>query len=140
LATFKKILYHKRIWDHAFGMNQKNQTPATTKLLYDLEILNCDYGDSSPYIPPGRATQLVRKMNQGKGACDTAIVKHENGALALQWGRFPENLLPDECRELTRCELPLTRQEAFALLIATTTPDAFLCATEFQPEIDALWG
>jgi hypothetical protein len=122
-------------------MNLKNQNTATTKTLHYLEILDCeDYGEPSPYIPRGKAGELVRKMEQSRGACDTAIVKHGNGALALQWERFPENLQPDECaRELIRCELPLTRQEAFALLIATTTPEAFECPDEFQPEIDGLW-
>jgi hypothetical protein len=78
-------------------------------------------------------------MNQGKGACDTGIVKLANGAFALQWGSIDEHG-PDEgpALPLTRHEQPLTRREAFAFALAITTDSKI--ADEFQPEIADLWG
>jgi hypothetical protein len=98
-----------------------------TNLLQEtLEVLDCNYGEE-PFIPPGKVGKLVRKMNQRRSAHDVELVKLAPGEFSLQWKRSTP---PNEC-----CGIPLTRQQAFALVVATAAvPD------EFLPEIDALWG
>jgi hypothetical protein len=103
-----------------------------TNLLQEtLEVLDCNYGEE-PFIPPGKAGKLVRKMNQRRSAHDVKLAKLATGEFSLQWKRSRriEDTRPPEC-----CGIPLTRQQAFALVVATAAvPD------EFLPEIDALWG
>jgi hypothetical protein len=119
-------------------MKNNDKNKATTKLLCDLDSLNCDYGEEPSYVAPGEAGEVVRKMNQRQSAHNVGIVKHENGSLALRWERaIPSEDYPTPENEW--CELPLTRQEALAFAVAVTAPDAFGFADEFQLEIDALW-
>ncbi len=97
-----------------------------TNLLEEtLEVLDCNYGEE-PFVPPGKAGKLIRKMNQRRSAHDVELVKLATGEFSLQWYRSGR---------IEYCEIPLTRQQAFALVVATAAvPD------EFLPEIDALWG
>jgi hypothetical protein len=50
----------------------------------------------------------------------------------LECRRFKDILPP------RKCELPLTREQAFALVVAVTAESRFV--KQFQPDIDALWG
>jgi hypothetical protein len=103
---------------------------------YQLEVLDCNYGEE-PYIPAGEADKLVRKMNQRRSAHDAKVVKIATDKFYLQWQRSRQI---EDTRPPERCQIPLTRQQAFALYVAATVPSWDRFEDEFATEIDALWG
>lgn len=99
-------------------------------------MLDCNYGEE-PYIPAGEADKLVRKMNQRRSAHDAKVVKIATDKFYLQWQRSRQI---EDTRPPERCQIPLTRQQAFALYVAATVPSWDRFEDEFATEIDALWG
>jgi hypothetical protein len=114
---------------------------------FDLDAIT-----ESDYEPPAKLANLVRQINR-PGCQWVQIVKSKNGDFSLRWKEtHPEMIPPDEYwkgeewteekrqeyQNLVRImppknfELPLTRQEAFALVAACWLPE------EFTAEIEAL--